>query len=436
MRTNLARTVAVAFLAAALPAAALPSAAAEPGAPSPPSVAPVPAAAASPPATQEELRSLAEEVRRLKLEMGGAGVVEFGSYTGMGPGASKVYYTPKGVSIGGYGEIVYVNYLDDRADYTEVLRLVLYTGFRFNDWLIFNSEVEFEHGGREVAVEFAYLDFLLHDALRIRVGNMLVPVGVVNENHEPIFFYGVFRPFTERNLIPSTWNQNGVGLHGELGPVRYKAYFLQGLDVLGEEPLRASSWVRNARTGAAPTPMRTFAGALQVSGDVGPATFGGSFYGGQGSQGATTAGGAPIDAGVLIGELHALVAWRGLQARALFAMGSLGDARAVSEALGLGGASVIGSRTWGGYVEAGYDVLTLADSAMSLSPFVRFEALNLHQQVPAGGTRDPALDQRILTVGLDFKPIPQVVLKADYQRTTSGAPGVLDQVDVGVGLVY
>ena len=114
-----------------------------------------------PPATQAELKALSEEVRRLKLELSVPDVVQFGSYSGMGMGASKVHFQPKGLSIGGYGEFVYTNYADDRADFAEVLRLVLYVGYRFNEMIVFNSEIEFEHGAREIGIEMAYFDFML-----------------------------------------------------------------------------------------------------------------------------------------------------------------------------------------------------------------------------------------------------------------------------------
>ena len=135
------------------------------------------------PATQAEVKALAEEVRRLKLEMSVPDVIQFGSYAGMGMGASKVHFQPKGLSIGGYGEFVYTNFTDDRVDLAEVLRLVLYVGYRFNDRIVFNSEVEFEHGAREIGIELAYFDFTLLDELTLRVGNVLVPVGFLNENH-------------------------------------------------------------------------------------------------------------------------------------------------------------------------------------------------------------------------------------------------------------
>ena len=129
----------------------------------PPPAAAATAAPASPddrPATQADVKALAEEVRRLKLELSVPDVIQFGSYSGAGPGASRVYHQPKGLSIGGYGEVVYTNYADDRADFAEVLRLVLYVGYRFNEMIVFNSEIEFEHGAKEIGIEMAYFDFL------------------------------------------------------------------------------------------------------------------------------------------------------------------------------------------------------------------------------------------------------------------------------------
>ncbi len=397
--------------------------------------APPPASPDDRPASQAEVKALAEEVRRLKLEMSVPDVVQFGSYAGMGIGASKVHYQPKGLSIGGYGEFVYTNYADDRTDFAEILRLVLYVGYRFNDRIVFNSEVEFEHGAKEIGIELAYFDFTLLDQLTLRVGNVLVPVGFLNENHEPIFFHGVYRPLVDRFVIPTTWNQNGIGAYGDLGPVRYKAYLLTGLDAFGDEPLEAGTWVRNARTGAF-GPAMTWAGVASLAADVGPATFGGSFYGGNAGQGTRDANGALLSPTVLLGEVHALASWKGLTARAILVFGSLSQSAAISEVLLKAPDQYIGSRSWGGYVEAGYDVLTLVGSSMSLSPWLRFEALNTQAAVEGPGVLNPAFDRRVLTTGIDFKPIPQVVVKANWQQITTMASQTLQQWDLGVGFVY
>ncbi|WP_242346187.1 hypothetical protein [Anaeromyxobacter terrae] len=383
-------------------------------------------------ATKEEVKALAEELRRLKLEMG-LKDVEYASYGGMGPAASKVYFAPKGLSIGGYGEIFYRNRLSDGPSDSDLYRVVLYTGYRFTPKILFNAEIEYEHQ-HELSVEFAYLDFLLSDALGIRVGNVLVPMGFVNELHEPPFFNGVFRPSVERNLIPSTWNENGLGVHGAVGPVRYKAYALVGLNGQSGD-LSSGSWLRGARTGGGEAPAESFAGVASLGYERGPLSVAGSVYRGRAGQGAKDAEGT-LHADVTLAEAHAQLAWRGLQLRGLYAMGWLGDAGRLSALQG--GGLVLGSRTRGGYVEVAYDVLGVAlpDAGQSLSPFVRLEALDLHDQVPAGLARDPALDQTLFTAGLTYKPIPNVVVKADYQRTSTDADTTAEQIDLGVGYVF
>jgi len=388
-------------------------------------------------ASKEEVKALAEEVRRLKLELG-LRDVEYQSYGGMGPAASKVYFAPKGLSLGGYGEVVYANQLDvDGADESDLYRVVLYTGYRFNDRIVFNAEVEFEHHG-ELGVEFAYLDFLLSKALQLRAGNVLVPVGIVNELHEPPFFNGVFRPQVERNLIPSTWNENGLGIHGQAAGLRYQAYLLTGLNAFSGD-LGAGSWIRGARTGGGESPAETFAGVVALGYAVGPANVGGSFYGGRADQNVKAeATGEAIRVNVTLAELHARAQWRGLSAKALAVTGRLGGAGALSEELGLTGTAVIGSRVRGGYAEVAYDVLSAVapGGEQSLTPFVRYEVLDLHDEVPAGGTRNPALDQRFVTAGLTYKPIATVAVKADFTRKEADTFSAQDSVNLGVGLVF
>jgi hypothetical protein len=416
-----------------------PAAAPAPGAPAPSSGA---SASQPKPATEEQVSALAEEVRRLKLELG-IGNVEGGSYGGLGPAASKVYFSQKGLSIGGYGEINYRRDVRGDTAETDVYRVVAYLGYRFTPHIVFNTEIEFEHGGDEVGIEFAYLDFLLADPVNVRVGNVLVPIGFLNRMHEPAFFNGVFRPQVERSLIPTTWHENGVGLHGEVAGLRYETYFLVGLDSTstdgGEARLSADSWLRGARTGGAEALANSFAGVLNLSYDLGPLTVAGTIYGGRSGQGKVAPGGEKIEGDVLLGEAHARLVWRGLEARALWTVGTLGQADLVSEAQGITDpAQYLGSRVQGGYVELAYDVLSLLwpDGGQALVPFARYEMIDLHEEVPPGGERNPALDQDLWTVGVGYRPIPNVVLKADYQWTQDAAGAVGQYVNLGVGLVF
>ncbi len=399
------------------------------------------AAGGKEPASKDEVKALAEELRRLKLEMG-LRDVEYQSYAGMGPAASKVYFAPKGLAIGGYGEVIYNKYSDlPGSDRSDLLRAVLYAGYRFNDRIVFNSEIEFEHAGREVSVEFAYLDFLFSHALRLRVGNVLVPLGFVNEMHEPAFFNGVLRPDVEQRLIPSTWSENGLGLHGEVAGLRYKAFLLTGLDLFrdtADEPIEADSWLRESRSGGAESRAATLAGAVRLDYDAGPFTVGGAFYGGRADQRDRTATGDAIRATVTIAEVHAQVLWRGFTGRVLGVLGTLGDAAKVNERLGLPLDEGLGSRVQGGYAEAGFDVLSVISPGgeSSLTPFVRYERYDLNARVPSGYTRDPGVDVHVTTAGVTYKPISTVVVKADVQRRDPEGGSAVDQVNVGAGYVF
>jgi hypothetical protein len=383
----------------------------------------------------------------------------------MGPAASKVYFAPRGLSIGGYGEFFYRNNLGARAsaacpssagacDFSDILRAVLYTGYRFSDKIVFNSEVEFEHQ-RQIFVEFAYLDFLFADPVRLRVGNVLVPMGITNELHEPVFFNGVERPEVERNIIPSTWNENGVGLHGELLPgLTYKLYGLQGLNATRGPP-SAGSWIRNLRTRGGTSAaavgeralVETFAGALALAYETGPVLAGVSAYRGRSGQSQvvrpTASGTNPqdlreIDGDVTMLEAHAQLAMRGAQLRALAVQGTLTDADLVNARHGLSGTAGIGSRVRGAYLEAAYDVMSLFERDNQLIPFVRYELLKFHDRVPSGTTRDPALDVDLVTTGLTYKPLPNVAVKADWnwRRTGAATNSVARTLNVGAGFVF
>ena len=184
---------------------------------------------------------LAEEVEKLRTELFIPEQAKYKSTYGLGPAASKVYQTSQGLSIGGYGEANYQSFINDKRsknNNTDFERFVLYVGYKYSDSIIFNSEIEFEHAstGQEgsVSVEFAALDFLIDPMANIRAGMVLVPMGFINQIHEPPFFFGNNRPEVERTIIPSTWREIGIGLFGELYPgLTYTTYVMNGLDASG-----------------------------------------------------------------------------------------------------------------------------------------------------------------------------------------------------------
>lgn len=368
---------------------------------------------------------------------------------GLGPAASKIYGVNRGVSIGGYGEVLYQNFDDrrddsaasGRTDEIDLVRAVLYFGYKFDDRFLFNSEIEYEHATTgsgseakgEVSVEFAYLEFLARKEVGVRAGLLLLPVGFVNELHEPPVFLGARRPEVENRILPTTWRELGAGVFGDVGPISYRAYVVNGLDAAG---FSASTPIRGGRQKGSRARAEDFGvtGRLDFTGVPGLLA-GLSGYAGDSAQGRLAAGEA-FNARVSIWDAHAEWRFRGIQVRGLAAFGRIGDAAEVNGLRGATGSASVGERFEGSYLEAGFDVLSLRGGQASLVPFARYERLDTQTRVPASFARDRANDVRIWTAGANYRPIPQIVLKLDYQDFANEARTGVDQWNVALGWLF
>ena len=396
---------------------------------------------------ESKIDILTRELERLRLgEAAAPSATE--SRFGLGPAASKVYRVNRGVSVGGYGELACQNFdssLDDgtassEADTFDLLRAVLYFGYKFNDRTVFNSEIEFEHATTgegseekgEVSVEFAYLDFLLKKGLNARAGLLLVPLGFINEMHEPPVFHGVRRPEVERVIIPATWRENGAGIFGDLGKFSYRVYIMAGLDA---SEFSAGSALRDGRQGGSQSKAEDLAltGRLDLTGVPGLLA-GVSAHVGDSSQGAIDSG-----ARVSLWDAHLQYQWRGFEFRGLFASGTISDVAEINAALGItpGGDDSVGEEFGGWYAQAAWDLLSFRKGDEgSLTPFIRYESFDTQNEVPSGFLEDPALNRTLLTLGLTWKPIPQVAVKVDFQDARNAAGTGQDQFNLGLGWLF
>ena len=372
---------------------------------------------------------LAAEVERMKL--GETAVTTERSEGGFGPAASKVYRAEPGISIGGYGEVTY-HRIQDETDETDMLRSVVYVGYKFDDKWLFNSELEFEHGGDETGIEFAYLDYAWRPELGLRFGHLLMPMGFLNELHEPTTFLGVDRPLTERVILPSTWHENGVGIFGETGGVSYRSYVVNGFDATGF----SAEGLREGRQGGAEAKAEDLAWVTRLEGTpVEGLRLGGSAYLGKAGQDLDLEG--PVDVATRIFELHGEWRVRGLELRALAARAWLDDVRPLDAALGLHGSDSIGEELRGQYVQLGYDVLShRGNGERQLIPFVRWEQVDTQHEVPSELARNPANDREVLTYGLSWLPKRQLVFKLDFQDFEGEAGSGGDRFNLGVGYVF
>jgi len=405
------------------------------------------------PATEQRLEDLEKKLDVVtqeieSLRMGETPPASPQPALGLGPAASKVY-AKNGVSIGGYGELLYQNFSSRREDGSpsnlkptvDLARAVLYFGYKFDPHFVFNSEVEYEHAvtasdkGGETEVEFATLDWLRGKrAWNARAGLVLIPVGLINQLHEPPVFLGARRPDVETVILPSTWREIGFGGWGDAGPFSYRLYLVNGLNSAGY----AADGLREGSQEGSNALARDVAvtGRLDWTGLPG-VVLGASFFTGNAGQGRTTPSGEGFAARTTFVDLHLDAKWRGASFRALWAQSTVGDAAAVDQANGLTGEESVGKRQEGWYVEGGFDVLSLVPkSRMALMPFARYEAWDTQAAVPDGYARNPENDVTQWTAGFVFKPIPQVVVKVDGQWRKNAARTGVNQFNAALGYEF
>jgi hypothetical protein len=363
---------------------------------------------------------------------------------GLGPAASKIYSVGKGLSIGGYGEANYSGKVGDKGNSTndaDLERLVIYAGYKFTDNILFNSEIEFEHATTgegaeekgEVSVEFAALDFFIDPMANVRAGLVLMPMGFINPIHEPPFFFGNNRPEVERRIIPATWREMGVGLFGQITPeISYTTYITNGLNASEF----SSDGIRDGRGGGSQVKAEDFGYVARV--DYAPKavpglSVGGSAYVGNSGQN-DSFNGRKADVFTQLYEGHAQWKYRGWEWRALGSWGHIDDAGLLSAAKG----ETIGSENYGWYTEIGYDILPLIfkDTSHYLAPFFRYEQFDTLANVPNGFLDDASKDRHIYQFGLQYKPIPNVVIKADYRNIHAKKGSVPDDFNLGVGFIF
>jgi hypothetical protein len=410
------------------------------------STAPEPATAEGAAETERKVNVLTEEVARLKENIVLPEDKEFKSYYGLGPAASKIYQVNRGLSIGGYGEANYSHKVTDTEanfDSADFLRFVLYTGYKFTDQLLLNAELELEHattsstvtsGSGSFSLEQAYLDYLPWSFFNARAGLVLVPLGFLNEIHEPTFFHGNNRPEVERLIIPSTWRELGVGVFGSITEdLAYRTYLTTSLNAAGfnEDAIRGGRQQGNR--------VRAEDGAWSARLDYTPHQVPGLLVGASTFLGNTgqneTFDGEEAEAFLSLWDVHGQYRYRGLELRALAAFGSLNDV----EALSIANETTVPDRFDGWYAEVAYDVMPLLvgdATAQYLSPFFRFEHYDTQASVGQGFVRDLTKDVNLYTVGLSYKPHPQVVLKFDYRYFNQRQGDRPNDVNFGLGFIF
>ena len=383
--------------------------------------------------------------------------------------------------VGGYGEVAMSRnfYSDNYLRYSEPGRykgshgrfdlphVVIYLGYDFGKGWSFASEIEFEHGGTESAIEIEteeageyeneierggevaleqfYIQKEFFPQLKLRAGMQVVPVGATNAHHEPNQFFGVYRPEGEHTILPCTWHEVSLSLSGRAGKWTYMAMFMPGLD---SERFGNQSWIHDGS--ASPFEFKiannyAFAGRIDnysvkglrlgLSGYVGN-SFRNTLYPTDSEKNKGIRGTVSILSFDFKYEGH------GFLARGNVDWGHLGDAAHISRfniAMSKNSTSKrqeVASDVVIAGVEAGYDFFSLVPklARQKLYVFGRYDYYDSMAKMESGTALQWCKRNKI-SAGINWMPIPQIVVKADYTC------GILDkkynnEAAVNLGIAY
>jgi hypothetical protein len=343
---------------------------------------------------------------------------------------------PQTGPLSGYMDF-HFNKLEGEDAILDFHRFVLLFTHSFTPRIRFVSELELEHAlvegleeAGELELEQAYVDFLLTRSFNVRAGMLLVPMGIINERHEPPVFNGVERPFVDTVIVPTTWFDVGAGVHGEIGRgLRYRAYVMAPLDAL---EFSAEEGIRGGIQKGAEANVRNVAvtGRAEYLG-VPDLTVGVSFWSGESSFSVPR-----LDTTVRVGELDARYQRERLELRGQFAQVAIGDAARLNESIErtVGVSPNIARTLRGFYGEAAYRVWAQG-SPRDLVAFVRYENFDTQFRMPEGFLPLKEFDRDAWVFGLTYYPDPDVAVKIDYVRlrSQSGLVRTPNSVNVGLG---
>ena len=344
--------------------------------------------------------------------------------------------------ISGYGELNYnrPTRASDKAQ-LDLRRFVIGLQHRINDRTKLVTELEVEHAVTsasdpgEVAVEQAYVEHQLTPTLAARGGLFLMPVGLLNETHEPTAFYGVERNFVETAIIPTTWREAGAQLIGNLD----NGLTLQGgistsFDMTKWDPAAnegRDSPLASIHQEAAQAKARNFGffGAANYRGVPG-LLVGASLFTGNATHGQA---GYP-SMRVTLGDVHARWTPGRWDFSALYARGYISNTEQLNATM-VGNPTLIPKSFDGWYVQGAYKLWQHGD--YTLSPFVRLERFNTARafaNLGPGITPDAARTEQVATIGANFWLTRSVVIKADYQNFKVNKDA--NRFNVGLGWAF
>lgn len=358
------------------------------------------------------------------------------------------------LTIGGYGEVHYNQPLSSETSNNgklDVHRIVMLFGYQFNDRTQFITELEFEHV-KEVYVEQAFLQYKLNDFINFRGGLMLIPMGIINEYHEPTTFNGVERPLIDKYIAPTTWREIGIGAQGNIIPasIKYQLYVVNGFSSYNGAPtMRGKDGLRKGRQKGAESFMSSpnLTGKVEYYGirglNIGLSGYFGNtqstLYDGISNDDNNAIASADSSiVGVSMFGADARYTTKGFTFRGQLYMTNLSNTANYNMFTADDGTpNDLGSSMFGYYAEIGYNVLRPVASVKSeLIPFVRIEQYNTQNSIE-DQQANPAYNNRVITTGLTWKITPGSVVKADMQFIKSEADNKYSPTfNAGFGVMF
>ena len=357
----------------------------------------------------------------------------FGQYNSSERQLLSLQSMASGLTIGGYGEITY-NDPDSGVSEIDVQRLVMLFAYKFDDRVSFITEIEFEHV-KEVYVEQAFLNYGVSDNFNLRGGLMLVPMGIVNEYHEPTTYNGVERPSLNNKLVPTTWREMGLGVYGRINSasIRYQAYVMNGfISYNGEYKLKGTNGLRSGRQKGAESvgSNANFASRIDYYGLLG-LKLGLSFYNGKTQTTDKDIIGSQV--GLSMFGFDARYVKNRFSARSEYISASLSD----TDKYNLASGKDLGSKMSGYYIEGAFNLLP-SSAKQKLDAFVRYEDFDTHAEVAGNLTKNDLFHRKETTFGFSYHLADGAVFKMDWQ---SKGTAVLDseskgQFNMGIGVFF
>ncbi len=356
------------------------------------------------------------------------------------------------LSVGAYGQLDYTQRVASSTSYAGKLdphRVVLFLGYQFSPKIHLVSEFEVEHGN-EFYLEQAYLNFSLNNKFQLRGGVMLIPMGLINEYHEPTRFNGVQRPSVDNIIVPTTWREMGAGVRGRLDnlSLTYQAYIFTGFNGYDtQDRITAKDGFRKARQKAINSYITSPNLSAKVSFNgitnlkVGLAGYFGRSQSklfdklNRNNDLATSRADSSVVNISMIG-IDAQYRYKAFEVRGEYIHTFLGNTNKYNSFNGQ--KNDIGSQMQGWYLELAYDLLqNKYYGKQKLTPFVRYEDYNTQHKL-ASNVESDIYHFSEITAGLGYSPTHGVVVKADYQWKYNHSNSNLNEnwINCGIGFAF